>query len=312
MAVEWNPETGSYEWNPDDDSGIPLGETPPWSPTTGLPLEPPPHSEWDPASNEGYGQWVPEPTTRVNSWDEPPSAPTPTPGAPPPAQQPSTPQPSRPNNQTGGGGSSYDWPQFTAPRFDPGAPFAAPPPFSYQEFSYDPFSYDPFQAPTLGDAESEPGYAFARREGIGALENAAAARGLLRSGGHLKDLTAWGNRFAEQNYANVYNRAGTTYDRNRGNAFGNWEANRGNAFGNWSANRENAADTYRTNYGVSRDVFDRGYGQKVDKYDRDYNASLAEFNPRFTAATLNFSDLYNRWAKQGDWLTNIATAGAGS
>lgn len=252
--------------------------------------------------------------------------------------------------RTGDGGGwnsprNFTWPQFTAPGFPAVDPFVAPPPFTFREyeapaaFSYEPyaaperFNYDAFAAPTLAQAENEPGYAFSRAEGIRALENAAAARGTLRSGMQLKDLLAWGNQYAQQNYQNVYNRAGQTYDRNRGNAFESWGANeaaragaydrsRSNAFDAWNANRanslasfltnrESAGDIYRTNYGVSADVFDRNFGVTRDRYDRNFNAALAEFNPRYRSAELTFADIYNRDRDRLDALTRIAAAGAG-
>lgn len=167
------------------------------------------------------------------------------------------------SNGGGGYGESFVWPEF-----DPGPAFQAPPPFRYDEF----------RAPSLDEAKAEPGYEFARSEGLRGLQNNAASRGVARTGGTLKDLIGWGNRFAEQNYGNVFNRAGQTYDRNR----------------------SNAADAYQTNYGISRDVFDRGYQQRKDV-----------FQPKQRAAELTFDDLYRRWKAELDANTSIATAGAG-
>lgn len=166
------------------------------------------------------------------------------------------------------GGGSTQGESFLWPEFDPGPAFQAPAPFSYDEF----------RAPSLEDAKAEPGYEFARSEGLRGLQNSAASRGVARTGGTLKDLIGWGNRFAEQNYGNVFNRAGMTYDRNR----------------------NNAADAYQTNYGISRDVFDRGYMQRKDA-----------FAPKMTAASATFDDLYRRWRDELDTTTRIATAGAG-
>lgn len=104
---------------------------------------------------------------------------------------------------TGEGGYGADgWPQYFGPtrptfNFGPVPQFKAP----------------RFNAPTLQDAQNEPGYAFARDEGLGALEHSAAARGLARTGGTYKGLMAWNNKFAEQNYGNVFNRALQAFDR---------------------------------------------------------------------------------------------------
>lgn len=84
------------------------------------------------------------------------------------------------------------------------------------------FSFDigaPFHGPSLADAQNEPGYQFARDEGLRALTQSRAAQGIVRTGGTLKDLIGWGNKFADQNYGNVYNRAAGEYDRNLNNRF---------------------------------------------------------------------------------------------
>lgn len=230
-------------------------------------------------------------------------------------------------------------PTYTPPgAYVPPEPLA-PPTFSAPPaFSYDPFSYGDFQQPTLDEAKNAPGYQFAADEGRRALETGQAARGLLRTGGSLKDLFSWGDRFAEQNYGNVFNRDLQTYGTNRGNAFDNW-----------SANRENAADAYRTNYGISKDVFDTNYGNTRDAYginaglgkdaytinrdtglsafdrnadaakydrqsildtfDRLFQNETAKFNPDFEAAKLKFTDMYNRWR---DILNSTTTLAGGN
>lgn len=113
------------------------------------------------------------------------------------------------------------WPDYNPPRL------SAPPKFSYADFT----------APTLQDAENEPGYAFAATQGRKGVEATKAAQGVYRSGQTLKDIYAWASEFAKQNYSGVFDRALRTYD----------------------VNRSNAADNYMTNYGISRDVFDRDY-----------------------------------------------------
>lgn len=236
---------------------------------------PPPGYEW-----RGPTGWVaPGVVQPLRSIDEG--------GQPPPPQTTGTPGPATTTTTDGGGndfgggfeGGTFDWPGFNPPSFDPGAPFEGPAPFTF----------DAFSAPSLQDAQNEPGYEFARKEGQRALENSAAGRGVLRTGGTLKDLIGWGNRFAEQNYGNVYNRAANTY----------------------TTNRNNAADNYKTNFGVSKDVFDTNYGMRVDKFDRDYKGAYDSFQPVQRQAELTFDDLYRRWKSELDATTSIATAGAG-
>lgn len=217
----------------------------------------------------------------------------------------------------GGGGSGAgngagftDFPQFNPSIYQPGPAFQpqqfqAPTPFSYGDFSY-----DAFKAPTLEEAQNQPGYLFALQNGQKALENSAAARGVLRTGGTLKDLFSWGDKFGEQNYGNVFNQDLQGYTTNRANAYDTY-----------NTNRNNAADTYRTNYGVSKDVFDTNYGASkdayslnnqsaLDTYDRLFQAQSAAFNPNFQAASLKFSDLYNRDRDKLNALTTVAGYGA--
>lgn|SRR5574341_100433 len=70
-----------------------------------------------------------------------------------------------------------------------------------------------FQAPTRESLESDPGYQFRLGSGKSALERSAAARGVLRTGGTLKDLLEYGQKFGSQEYEGAYNRALGAYDR---------------------------------------------------------------------------------------------------
>ena len=225
----------------------------------------------------------------------------PEPQAAAPAGAPTTPT-TQPRGQAravssgGGGGDSgggYSFPQFNAPDLPNIAPFVAPKPFSY-----DPFSYESFRAPSIEDAYGEPGYQFAQQQGIKALENSKAAQGTLRTGGTLKDILSWGNKFGEQNYGNVYNRAANTYG-----------INRNNAFENYGTNRDTALNSYTTNFGVSKDAYNLNLDRDFGLWDRDLQGSLAEFNPSFRAAELNFDDMFRRWQSQLNATTQVATAG---
>jgi hypothetical protein len=187
-------------------------------------------------------------------------------------------------------GQAFQFPQFTPPQYQAGAPINAPGPFSYA-----PFSYADFKAPTAADAAQNPGYQFALDQGRKALEGSAAAKGVLRTGGTLKDLFSWGNQFGERNYNDVFGRDLTTYGTNRANAFGQW-----------SANRDNAAGNFATNYGVTRDSFDRGETQRNNQNEWNYRAATDTFNPLFRGSELKFSDLYNRWRDQLNSLTDLA------
>ena len=63
---------------------------------------------------------------------------------------------------------------------------------------YTPFGMDQFNA--------DPGYQFRMSEGLKALERSAASRGILQSGGTLKDITRFGQDVASQEYQNAFQR----------------------------------------------------------------------------------------------------------
>lgn len=68
-----------------------------------------------------------------------------------------------------------------------------------------------FVAPDSETLLNEPGYQFRLGEGTRALEQSAAARGTLRTGGSLKDLINYGQAAASQEYENAFGRAVQAY-----------------------------------------------------------------------------------------------------
>ncbi len=161
-----------------------------------------------------------------------------------------------------------NYPQFNAPTF------TAPAPFSYADF----------QAPTLQQAQNEPGFQFALEQGLKAMENSKAYQGTYRSGGTIKGLNDYARNAANQNYNDVFRRSGETYDRNR----------------------SNAADIYSTNYGVSRDVFDRNYQAAKDTYAPQARAAELNFSRNWDQYAYEGDDAYRRWKAQIDAAAQIA------
>ncbi len=215
-------------------------------------------------------------------------------------------------------------PRYTAPNAFVHQPFVDSPPLA-DAAQYQPgtFSHPGFNAPTLSEAELEPGYAFAKREGLGAIRNKQAALGTFRTGGAVKGLIGWANRFAEQNYGNVYNRAGQTYDRNRGNAFENFLTNETSRKGAFDTNRANVVDTYQRNrdnryaaYQANQDnrfnAWDANRVAELAAYDREFQGAQDEFNQRYRTAEITFDDMYRRWRDTTDTLTRVAATGAGT
>jgi hypothetical protein len=124
--------------------------------------------------------------------------------------------PSASTNTGGGGGGTIANP--TTGLFNPAlyAPFTGTPP-SYITPTYT--TQAPFQAPSLSEAGNQPGYQFGLQQGEQALQQSAAAQGLLRTGGTLKDILSYGQNAANQNYSNVLNQDLGVYNTNTQSQF---------------------------------------------------------------------------------------------
>lgn len=187
----------------------------------------------------------------------------------------------------------FRWPSFLPPSFvDPGA-FDPGAPFSYAEFQG-----PEFVAPTGQDVLSDPSFQFRMDEGRKALEASAAGKGILRSGGSMKDLLKFGQSFASQEFDNVFNRALNTHRTRYSDALNEYDTNRRTAY-----------DTWNTGYMGRKDA----YGFSADRANSlnafNMNNSQFDFNSRQRQAEMEFRDLYERWAKEGDWLRDIGVAG---
>jgi hypothetical protein len=71
-----------------------------------------------------------------------------------------------------------------------------------------------FSAPTAAQAESTPGYQFTQQQGLKAVQNSMAARGLGTSGAALKGAAGYATGLADSTYNDVYNRALNTFNTN--------------------------------------------------------------------------------------------------
>lgn len=150
----------------------------------------------EPFDNGGGGGGAP--------YTPPPAAPTPGSGSAAPA---------------GGSGQGYsDWVNMGNPIHGSGGgsstgfgKLGGKPIFDFGEVPQ--FAPPEFKAPTFEDALNEPGYQFRQQAGENALQRSQAAQGLLRTGGSLKDLIGYGQKFASEEYGNVFNRALSSYDR---------------------------------------------------------------------------------------------------
>lgn len=131
----------------------------------------------------------------------------------------------------------------------PPAPWQAPAPFA------------PFKPPTGEDVRAQdPSYEFDLNQGIGALTNAAAAKGVVRGGGTLQDILKLGTNFADQQFGNIYNRNLSTYNANLGtynvnnltsrNAYDAARQSYLDTYGIWNDNRNTSLHQLDTIYGI--------------------------------------------------------------
>lgn len=192
---------------------------------------------------------------------------------------PDPPAPPPSGNTTGSpsSGGSF-WPGYT-----PQSPYQFTP---YSGFT--PFSYDSYSPLTADQAAQEPGYAFANQQGRDAIQTSQASKGNVLSGAALKDLFAWGDQFAGQNYQGAEARNENVYNMNRNNAFNNWAGNETGKYQQWAGNQQ---------YGLPAWVANNQPGQ--------FGANLAQ-----QQAGLTLADLFNRFNTSVDANTKIATAGA--
>jgi hypothetical protein len=156
------------------------------------------------------------------------------------------------NNNGGGGGYTSTKPTYNipgVPKFNPGPNFDAP----------------DFNKPTADDAANEAGYQFRLRGGTEALERSAAARGVLRTGGTLTDITEYGQNFASQEYNNVFNRALQAYDRQ-------YQA---------------ALSEYGTQYEARKDSYAPSLAEWQTKANAEIAATLAKYQRDWDAYTFS-------------------------
>lgn len=108
-----------------------------------------------------------------------------------------------------------------------------------------------FKAPTAEEASQTPGFKFQLQQGENALQNSAAARGGLLSGGTLADMNQYAQGLASSNYQNVFNNSLTQYQQ----AYNSFLNNQNNTYSrlmglsNQGLNASNSAGNVISNLG---------------------------------------------------------------
>lgn len=123
-----------------------------------------------------------------------------------------------------------------------------------------------FQKPSGADVLNEPGYQFRLGQGQQSLEQSAAARGVLNTGGTLKDLIGYGQNFASQEYGNVYDRSERAYNL---------------AYRGAQDEFSPLMHQYDTLAAAGQHQNDLNYQHSWDKWIQDYNIFRNNQNDRF-------------------------------
>lgn len=82
----------------------------------------------------------------------------------------------------------------------------------------------PFQGPNKESVLSDPGYAFRKDQGLGAIANSAGAKGLLGSSGTVFDLAKFADQNAANEFENVWNRDFAVYNTDANNRLTKYRA----------------------------------------------------------------------------------------
>lgn len=186
---------------------------------------------------------------------------------------------------TGGGGGGGLPSPFTSPFTAPspvnlGGPAGIPyipqtPQFTPPTYEKPPaFNYQPFTAPNANDVLADPSFQFRRDQGLGAISNSQAARGLWASGGTGKAFNDYAQNFASQEYGNIYNRDLNSYMTNFNNALSTYATN--------------AQTQYNTPY-------QNAYQSAKDQFAPQLTAYTTQAAAGQRASELGYSNSYQKW-----------------
>jgi len=139
-----------------------------------------------------------------------------------------------------------------------------------------------FKAPTAESMLADPSYQWRLNQGQGAIENSAAARGVLNSGGTLADILNYGQGAASQEYQNIWNRDLTKWGTDWQNALNKFTTN----FGVNQSNFGNLLTKYNTQRADADTAYNRAWQQFVEDKDTWYRNQNEPFSKIYNMAAL--------------------------
>jgi hypothetical protein len=194
-------------------------------------------------------------------------------------------------------------PSTTAGNFQ-APPYVAPPAYTAPTLT-PPARYTPL---TQEELLADPGYDWRLSQGVRAADMGAAAKGTVRTGGHMADLTAFGQGLASQEWAAADKRKGEAWERNWGADKDVWDR----AFEGSGAEYAPGLLGWQTQTNAGQRAaelnFDRDWQEYVYKNDDDFRKVVYGTDDAFRKAVEAESDLWKRelmFEERRRWLAEL-------
>lgn len=148
------------------------------------------------------------------------------------------------------------------------------------------FQYQSYTGPSAADVAADPGIAYRQKAQRDALEQSAATRGVLRTGGTALDIADKSGQLASQEYGNVWNRG--------------FQQNQANNAGRLGAAQTNAQTGLAYNQNANQNALNFGQAN----IGNTFNATQANNQNNLAASNSNFQNALN--ATQANNQNNLA------
>jgi hypothetical protein len=173
-----------------------------------------------------------------------------------------------------------------------------------------------FVAPTLAQAEAQPGYQFAEQQGAQTLQASALASGLGQSGGTAEALINYGQQAAETDYQNVYNNAlsaqaqaysqgSNTVAQNNAATLAVQQSNAAQGLAYGTANNSAVA----TNNAAALAAQNQGYTQGANTYQTNYQNAFQTNQANNAGALANYQAQVSAALGQGNLQLGVGYQG---
>ena len=160
---------------------------------------------------------------------------------------------------------------------------------------------DVFAGPTADTLSLDPGYQFRLKQGVQALENSAAAKGTVRTGGAQKGLIDYAGESASQEFGNAYGRARDTFDANLDSKYGAYDrnnaanaANWDRSMSTWAANQAGQDTQFAQDMASNQNTYNQGFNQwqanqagQDTQFSQDLASNQAGFDQGFQSWNAN-------------------------